>query len=126
MRASLTIFALLGLIGTAARADDRCWVPMADWQPREAVKRLAAEQGWQVRRIKIDDGCYEVVGRDAEGRAIEVRLNPATLEVLELEFEAEHDDHSDHTEEYHDDGPAPGVQVPGAEPNDDGKDDDND
>jgi hypothetical protein len=60
---------------------------MADWQPREAVARLAKENGWTVRRIKIDDGCYEIDGRDADGRRIEVTVHPATLQVIEVEYE---------------------------------------
>jgi hypothetical protein len=60
---------------------------MALWQPRAAVVRLAAEKGWELRRIKIDDGCYEVIGRDADGRSIEVTLDPATLAVVDMEFE---------------------------------------
>jgi hypothetical protein len=65
--------------------DDDCYVPMADWQPREAVERLAAGNGWTVGRIKVDDGCYEIVGTDADGQRIEVTVHPATLEVIELE-----------------------------------------
>lgn len=88
MRKALTILAFLAAIPAgAAFADDDCFVPMADWQPREAVARLAAEQGWAVRRIKIDDGCYEIDGRDAEGRAIEVKVHPGTLQILEFEYE---------------------------------------
>lgn len=89
----------LALIATPVLAGDDCAVPMTDWQPREAVMKLAAEQGWDLRRIRIDDGCYEVIGRDAEGRAIEVKLNPATLAVVEVEFEdaddADHEDSND-------------------------------
>ncbi|MFN3293835.1 MAG: PepSY domain-containing protein [Gemmobacter sp.] len=75
------------LAAGAARADDDCFVPMADWQPREAVAQLAAQNGWTVRRIKIDDGCYEIDGRDAEGRRIEAKVHPGTLAVIELEIE---------------------------------------
>ena len=80
------------LMGSAARADDDCEVPMSDWLPRSAVVRLAAESGWTVRRIRIDDGCYEIIGTDAEGRAIEVKLDPGTLAVVEMEFEEHHRD----------------------------------
>ena len=90
----------LALIATPALAGDDCAVPMTDWQPREAVIKLSAEQGWDLRRIRIDDGCYEVTGRDAEGRAIEVKLNPATLAVVEVEFEDDHDEARD--EDDHD------------------------
>lgn len=90
MRKSLTVLAVLASLpaGTAL-ADDDCFVPMADWQPRQAVAEFALTQGWTVRRIKIDDGCYEIDGRDAEGRAIEVKLHPGTLEIVEFDFEDE-------------------------------------
>ena len=88
MRKTLTILALLAALPAgAALADDDCFVPMADWQPRVAVAGFAVTQGWKVRRIKIDDGCYEIDGRDAQGRAIEVKLHPGTLQIIEFEFE---------------------------------------
>lgn len=79
-----------------ARAGDDCLVPMTDWQPREAVARLAAEKGWTVRRIKIDDGCYEIVGADTAGRKIEVKLHPGTLAVVRMEYEDEGDHEGGH------------------------------
>ena len=89
---STRLMLTLALIATPALAGDDCAVPMTDWQPREAVVKLAAEQGWVLGRIRIDDGCYEVIGRDAAGRAIEVKLDPATLAVVEMEFEIDHDE----------------------------------
>lgn len=86
MRKTLTILAFLaGLPAVPALAEEGCFVPMSDWQPREAVAKLAETQGWTVRRIKIDDGCYEIDGKDASGQRIEVTVHPATLEVLKLE-----------------------------------------
>ena len=76
-----------------AQADTRCAVPMTDWQPRDAVARLAQEKGWTVRRIKIDDGCYEIKGTDAQGRRIEAKIHPGTLAVVE--FELDDDDRRD-------------------------------
>lgn len=96
MKKTLTILGFLAVFPAGvAMADDDCFVPMADWQPRHAVAQLAAENGWTVRRIKIDDGCYEINGQDAEGRQIEVTLHPATLEVIEFEFEDDEDDEDD-------------------------------
>jgi hypothetical protein len=93
MKTTLTIFAFLMVFPTGAvLADDDCFVPMADWQPREAVAQLAKDKGWSLRRIKIDDGCYEIDGRDAQGHRIEVTIHPATLEVIEIEFEDDDDD----------------------------------
>ncbi len=88
MKKTLTILTFLAMLPAgAALADDECFVPMTDWQPREAVARLAERNGWIVRRIKIDDGCYEIDGNDAGGRRIEVTVHPATLQVIEIEYE---------------------------------------
>lgn len=94
MTKTLTVLALAALMSAGiAWADDDCVVPMTDWQPREAVARLAVEKGWTVRRIKIDDGCYEIVGTDAAGRRIEVKIHPGTLAVVEMEYEDKEEKH---------------------------------
>ena len=91
MRKTLTMSAILalclGLSAGAALAEEGCFAPMGEWQPREAVVKLAAARGWTVRRIKIDDGCYEIDGKDQAGQRIEVTVHPATLEVLQVEQE---------------------------------------
>jgi len=85
--------AIVCSLAAGARAEEQhCRVPMADWQPREAVKAMAEARGLTVRRIKIDDGCYEVDARDAQGRRVELRLDPATLDLLALDDEHEEDD----------------------------------
>ena len=92
MRKTVPILGFLAILPAAvALADDDCFVPMADWQARDAVAQLAEESGWTVRRIKIDDGCYEIDGSDLEGRRIEVTVHPATLQVIDLEYEDEED-----------------------------------
>lgn len=92
MRKSLTILAILAVLPAgAAVADDDCFVPMANWQPRGAVEALAAANGWTVRRIKIDDGCYEIDGRDSAGHAVEVKVHPGTLRIVDIEYEDEND-----------------------------------
>src|SRR5690606_27120864 len=84
----LTILAVLVVLPAgAALADDDCLVPMADWQTREAVTRMAEANGWTVRRIKVDDGCYEIDGRDGSGRRIEVTDHPETLQVIDSKYE---------------------------------------
>lgn len=101
MRKFMTILAVVAALPvTAALADDDCFVPMADWKPREAVEELAIANGWQVNRIRIDDGCYEIAGKDGMGRDIEVKVHPGTLQVVAIEYE---DDDDEHGEEHHDD-----------------------
>ncbi len=79
---------LLGLATLPASASDDCDAPLERWQTREAVRQMATAQGWQIQRLKIDDGCYEVRGTDAQGRAFKAKIDPETLKVLKIR----HDD----------------------------------
>jgi hypothetical protein len=74
---------------------------MRDWKPREAVTAKAQELGIEVSRIRSDDGCYKIRGRAADGRAVEIKMDPVTLEVLKTKYrEQEHGkDHHEHREE---------------------------
>jgi hypothetical protein len=83
------LFALLMLAGMSVHADDDCDVPTASWQPRGAVEALAQRNGWQIDHLKVDDGCYEIKGRDSEGFRFKVRLNPASLDVVDVKRERE-------------------------------------
>lgn len=88
---------LMGLSAPMAWAEEDCAVPMRDWQPRDAVAAAVVAQGWALGRIRIDDGCYEVIATDGQGRPLEAKLNPATLGILDLEYEDEaEDDHEGH------------------------------
>jgi len=90
----------------AALADDDCSVPMADWQPTQRTsRRWPKYRGWIVQRIKTDDGCYEIRAKDAEGRDIELRVNPATLEIVDMEINNSryNGDHEDDDEDDDDD-----------------------
>ncbi len=96
MRKTLMFLGILAVLpGGTALADGDCFVPMSDWQPREEVAKLAKDKDWSIRRIKIEDGCYEIDGRDAQGHRIEVVIHPATLAVMRIEKEEEDDDDDD-------------------------------
>lgn len=83
--ARLSALGLLLFVASAVQADEECESPTGRWQSREAVRQLAREQGWVIRRIKIDDGCYEIHGADKDGRRFEARIDPVTLSVVEIE-----------------------------------------
>lgn len=78
---ALALAAALGLAAPAFAGADRCQAgPETGWKPlAELVARLAAE-GWRLRSVEIDDGCYEVKGVDRDGRYHEAYFHPLTLE----------------------------------------------
>lgn len=83
LRVGLLAF-FLSLTALSAWADDDCDAPVTRWQSREAVREMATRLGWQIQRLKIDDGCYEVRGTDAQGRSFKAKIDPETMKVLKL------------------------------------------
>lgn len=61
--------------------------PEEGWQPQEALAETLRAEGWEIRRIKIDSGCYEVYALDAEGERVEAYFHPVTLEPVATEHE---------------------------------------
>jgi hypothetical protein len=49
------------------------------WQPQDKLASALKEKGWQVRRIKVDGGCYEVYALNEKGERVEAYFHPRTL-----------------------------------------------
>lgn len=79
--------AMLVAGASSARAGDDCDSPTDAWQSRSAVVAWAQRNGWQVERLKIDDGCYEIKGRDAQGRRFKAEVDPATLRIVRIRLD---------------------------------------
>ena len=82
----ITTFIAACLLSSAALADDDCKDPLTGWQPKEQLRQKMVDKGWDIKRIKVDDGCYEVKGRDRNGHRVEAKFSPASLELIELEI----------------------------------------
>lgn len=104
----------LGLAALPALADDDCNAPMDRWQSREAVRHMAAQQGWQIQRLKIDDGCYEIRGTDSQGRTFKAKIDPETLKVVKMkQRDREHSQKRDRDRDREDATPQAGPTQPG-------------
>ncbi len=49
------------------------------WQPQDKLSMQLKDKGWQVRRIKVDGGCYEVYALNEKGERVEAYFHPRTL-----------------------------------------------
>ena len=85
----------LGLAALPVWADDDCDAPLNRWQSRDAVRQMAEARGWQIQRLKIDDGCYELRGTDAQGRRFDAKIDPETLKILKMKLK-DHKGKSEH------------------------------
>ena len=59
------------------------------WQKPEVLQAKLEADGWEVRRVKEDGGCYEVYAKNASGERVEAYFHPVTLEPVPIE---DHDD----------------------------------
>ncbi|MFD1330084.1 PepSY domain-containing protein [Mycoplana ramosa] len=92
------LFAAIVLCGLGAGAvmaddddDNDCNVPMTNWQPREAVQKMAEGRGWTIQKIKTDDGCYKIRAQDKDGRNLRAKVNPGTLDVVSMKYADDRD-----------------------------------
>lgn len=84
---AVTALAAPALVGPAVASGDKCNVPRAEWQTKDALKAELVDKGWDVRRIKTDDGCFEAYAIDDQGRKVEVYFNPRTFEIVKQDID---------------------------------------
>ena len=53
--------------------------PSSGWQAQSTLEKKLVAQGWKVRRIKVDGGCYEVYALNDKGERVEAYFHPVTL-----------------------------------------------
>lgn len=53
--------------------------PQENWRAQAELEQQLVDRGWEVRRIKIDGGCYEVYALDENGDRVEAYFHPETL-----------------------------------------------
>ena len=85
MKVCLARVATIALVAASpALANGKCsFAPKSKWQPKEALQRQLESDGYNVRQIKIEGGCYEVYAVDREGKRANMAYNAETLEKLD-------------------------------------------
>lgn len=56
--------------------------PKEQWMSEEAAKAKATALGYEVRRVKVENGCYEVYAIDKNRAKAEIYLDPVTGDVV--------------------------------------------
>ena len=58
--------------------------PPEKWQSQDKLTAMLKEKGWEIRKIKVDGGCYEVYAIDEKGERIEAYFHPVTFERIPI------------------------------------------
>lgn len=73
--------AVLVIAGMAA-ASPVCNVAKEQWMSEPDLKKMLKRQGYLVKTVRVDNGCYEVYGLDPLGRRIQKYFDPATAKPV--------------------------------------------
>ncbi|MCY1166265.1 MULTISPECIES: PepSY domain-containing protein [Polaromonas] len=79
---SLALLCMVAAGSAQAHGDFSCDVPKAEWKTQMELQRKLTAEGWKIRQVKTDNGCYEVYGFDEKGQRIEIYFNPKTFEKV--------------------------------------------
>ena len=83
MRVVLAVLSLT-LFSTGALAGPQCNpAPRDKWLTEAEMKAKAVAMGYSINVFKKTTGnCYEIYGKDAQGKRVEVYFNPVTGEPI--------------------------------------------
>ena len=83
MKPLLPAILLFAFAAAHAQHAERCDpIPKEEWKPQAELERKLTDEGWKISRVKIENGCYEVYGRDAKGHKRETFFHPKTFEIV--------------------------------------------
>lgn len=88
MRVTACLLSLSVLLSSSAFATGLATCDSGDpstWKSKDDLKQKLTDEGWQVRLIKEDGGCYEVYAIDQNGNRTEAYFHPVTFEAIPLE-----------------------------------------
>ena len=73
---------------TAALAKADCPAyPKAEWMKPEDAKAKIEAQGYTISKFKVDGNCYEIYGKNKEGKKVEIYYDAKTLAPVKTEIE---------------------------------------
>jgi hypothetical protein len=87
----IVLAAMLGAAATLssaafAKADCKPY-PKAEWMKEADAKAKIEAQGYTVSKFKVDGNCYEIYGKNKEGKKVEIYFDAKTLEPVKTEIE---------------------------------------
>jgi len=80
----LTALTILAVAASGpAFAEGKCATgPKSNWQSKSTLESQLNADGYKVRQIKVEGGCYEIYATDKDGKRANMAYNAETLEKL--------------------------------------------
>lgn len=77
---------LLTLISNHVLASADCPAYLKEeWASEDTLKKALADEGYSVKKFKVDGNCYEIYGRNKDGEKVEIYFDMKTLAIVKAE-----------------------------------------
>lgn len=72
--------------GAFAKADCKAY-PKAEWMKEADAKAKIEGMGYTINKFKVDENCYEIYGKNKDGKKVEIYFDAKTLDPVKTEIE---------------------------------------
>jgi hypothetical protein len=80
------LYGLIAFLPLNALASADCPAyPKEEWASQETLKQALQDEGYKIKKFKIDGHCYEIYGLNKEGKKVEIYFDMKTLGIVKAE-----------------------------------------
>ncbi len=84
----LTLAVLAAACSASAFAGANCTAhPKSEWIPEAEAQAKIKDQGYTIKKFKVDGHCYEIYDTNKDGKKVEIYYDTKTLAVVKSEIE---------------------------------------
>jgi len=81
--ATLVLSGSAALFSLGAFAAPVCTkAPQSQWMPQQALKNRLAGQGYTIDKFLVSGTCYEIYGKDKDGKRVEIYFDPTDGHIV--------------------------------------------
>jgi len=80
---NLFVVVILTCVAFIAEAKKNCTdQPKEKWMSESDFKKKAEEMGYKIAKFKQPGSCYEIYGKNKDGKKVEVYFNPVDASII--------------------------------------------
>src|SRR5512146_2968890 len=81
--ATLALAGTAALFSVGAMAAPPCTkAPQSQWMPQQALKDRLVKDGYTIDRFLVSGTCYEIYGKDKDGKRVEIYFDPTDGHIV--------------------------------------------
>lgn len=83
----LLLVLLFSAIAPSAMAGVKCEThPKATWMKESDLRKQLEDQGYKIKKFKVDGQCYEIYGHNKDGKKVEIYFDTVTGQPVKTEI----------------------------------------